>query len=386
MLVFPVAGISARQHFDRSSSTGLVGPQRVSWKNLHIINMPDQSTNIAVTDGFTNLHPGDEDDFNATLSSELGDDFLLYRKQWDVAATFETVPEYPLHIDFELNHSCNLKCPMCPYGIPELDEKNIGKRSWFSFNTFKKIVDGGVGRGLRSIGVNWLNEPLIRPDIADFVAYARARGIVDVFIHTNAMLLTKDMSERLIDAGLTRLVVSIDAITDKTYEKVRVGGDLQKVKDNVFKFLGLREKNDSQLPLLSTAFCKMSENMEELQQFEDFWRPHVNYLTIQNYIEMENRSGEGDSPFDKNKHPEFQCTHPFRRAVIRHDGTFLPCCNTAHAPYLPMGNIHETGIQEIWMSDGMRKLRELHRNGEYYKNPVCRACVKGCQGLTEDAS
>ena len=35
-----------------------------------------------------------------------------YRKKYDDAAKLKNL-DYPIQIDFELNSSCNLKCPMC---------------------------------------------------------------------------------------------------------------------------------------------------------------------------------------------------------------------------------------------------------------------------------
>ena len=36
-----------------------------------------------------------------------------YRKKYDEAANLKLL-SFPIQIDFELNSSCNLKCPMCP--------------------------------------------------------------------------------------------------------------------------------------------------------------------------------------------------------------------------------------------------------------------------------
>ena len=41
-----------------------------------------------------------------------------------------------------------------------------------------------------------------------------------------------------------------------------------------------------------------------------------------------------------------------------------------------MGNVAEQSLQEIWMSLPMRELRELHREGRYYDNPVCKKCAE----------
>ena len=71
---------------------------------------------------------------------------------------------------------------------------------------------------------------------------------------------------------------------------------------------------------------------------------------------------------------EFRCTKPWQRMIVRHDGTLLPCC-TFHGAHLPVGNVFESSISEIWTSPAMRDLRELHRRGGFHRNPICKACA-----------
>ena len=51
-----------------------------------------------------------------------------YRKKYDMASKLELL-DFPIQLDFELNASCNLKCPMCP--ISAESPKGKGKSTWF---------------------------------------------------------------------------------------------------------------------------------------------------------------------------------------------------------------------------------------------------------------
>jgi radical SAM protein with 4Fe4S-binding SPASM domain len=57
------------------------------------------------------------------------------------------------------------------------------------------------------------------------------------------------------------------------------------------------------------------------------------------------------------------------------DGDVLPCC-MVKGMQLVMGNIYKQSLQEIWLGQGMRDLRQLHKEGRYYDNPVCKACAE----------
>ena len=156
--------------------------------------------------------------------------YRLYRDEWKRASSLEYTPKYPLQIDFELNYSCNFSCEMCTWSAENTAGR--GKKTWFSFEAFKEIIDEGVENGLRAIRLNYINEPLIRKDIIKFIEYAKQAGILDIYLSTNGSLLTKKVIHELINSGLTRLQVSIDATTKETFDKIRQGGNFDDVIKN----------------------------------------------------------------------------------------------------------------------------------------------------------
>jgi radical SAM protein with 4Fe4S-binding SPASM domain len=312
------------------------------------------------------------------LSETLGDTFKEYRRLWDAASNFELETEFPLQLDFELNYSCNLRCPMCTWSVETT--AGLGKKSYFPMETFEEIVRYGVSKGMKALDMSFVNEPLLRPDLPEFVAYAKATGVVDVGFNTNATLLTEDMGRRLIKAGVTRIQFSIDAFSVDTYNKVRTGGDYNRVVGNVLKFLDIKQVMRSNLPLTAVSFVKQRDNIHEVEAFVEFWEPRVDYLLIREYLNPVLPSNvhfdEKSQMFSDSRHftGEFRCTKPWQRMIVRYDGTLLPCC-TFQGAYLPMGNAFEAPIDQVWKSAKMRDLRDMHKKGEFHRNPICKACA-----------
>ena len=89
----------------------------------------------------------------------------------------------------------NLKCPMCPISAEFPKER---EKTWFDFEFYKKIIDYAVQHGTKSIKLNYINEPLLRRDIIEFIKYAKKRGIIDIYFSTNGILLNDDISKRLL--------------------------------------------------------------------------------------------------------------------------------------------------------------------------------------------
>lgn len=313
-----------------------------------------------------------------TLSETYGAKYAEYRRQWEAASRFEIETPFPLQLDFELNYSCNLRCPMCTWSVETTS--GLGKKGWFPLEKFQGIVRDGIPRGLRALDMSFVNEPLIRSDLPEFIAFACEHGIVDVGFNTNGTLLTADLGRRLIRSGLTRLQFSVDAFSAATYDKVRTGGDYQRVMRNILEFLQMRRDLGTEVPLVAVSFVKQRDNIGELQAFVEFWEPKVDYLLIREYLapvlpESEHFD-EKSRLFSEARHfaGEFRCTKPWQRMIVRYDGTLLPCC-TFHGVYLPMGNVFEQPIDQVWLSPQMRELRRMHKAGEFYQNPVCKACA-----------
>ncbi|OGW53933.1 MAG: hypothetical protein A2Y81_00965 [Nitrospirae bacterium RBG_13_43_8] len=320
-----------------------------------------------------------------------------YREEWKRASSLECVPDYPLQLDFELNHSCNFSCPMCTWSIDV--STNKGKENWFNFEIFKEIIDDGVKKGLKAVRFNYINEPLIRRDLTEFIRYSKQAGILDTYFSTNGSLLSPQMSEALIDSGLDRLQVSLDAFTQDTFKKIRIGGNLEKIIQNIETFRNIRERKKSLTPLLRVNFVKTADNSHELENFKEYWKERADAIGIQNLINIVDKEVQEKAELTDNvqEMPRFNCAQPFCHITIRYNGDLLPCCSFYGAEIsvdrLWIPNLLEEAkipkqtslkdqvrpisqsIQETWLGPKMQFFREIHRKGKYWRNPVCKKCV-----------
>ena len=301
--------------------------------------------------------------------------WLEYREKYDKASNLGLL-DYPIQIDFELNASCNLRCPMCPISVES--PKGKGKSTWFSFDFFKEIIDYSVKNGTKAIKLNYVNEPLIRKDIISFIKYAKLKGVVDIYLSTNGILLNNQISNELIKSGLTRIQVSIDAFTEKTYQKVRPGGTLEKVISNLYMFLNLKKKLKSITPLVRVNFVKTSLNEFELEKFLKFWEHKVDMIGVQEFIKPTKVKNHITSKKSVNKRKSnFKCSFPFKQIVITNEKKILPCCTFWGEELVLQELSKPEDIKKAWNSDKIKMLRDIHGRGKYYEVPQCKNCVEG---------
>lgn len=327
-----------------------------------------------------------------------GESYRKYREQWEWTLKLEGLTDMPTQLEMELNPSCNYKCPFCPWSAQE--NHGEGREGWMPFEKYKEIIDEVAGK-VQSISLNYINEPLVRQDMPEFVAYAADKGLPEIMFNSNGFLLSEDMSRKLIDAGLTKLSISIDAVTPETYDKIRIGGDYNKVINNINNFLKIREEKGRDYPLLKTTFVVNKINKHELKDFVKKWKGVSNLFSIQGLInpfdgekgkEIENLLGDPTAVGKDNmeacgtdRSEDKRCQHPFQRLAIRSNGQVLPCCNFRGVDLI-VGNIYEQTIAEIWHGEPMQKLREIHLAGRYYENEICKACMDNWSEAAPDPS
>jgi len=340
------------------------------------------------TDGKV-VHLSSESDINEKLSKILGKRFIEYRKKWDLANNLSLITEFPLFLHIELNQTCNYKCPHCIIGNPDEVSKLYNKEENLTFDQYKKIVDEGSKHGCPSITAQGDNEPFLIKNMEEYIYYAYKKGFIDIMTNTNGSPITIGRSKKILDSGLTRLRFSLDAFSDKTYKKVRVGAiDLDKVKRNIFDFLNLKEKGGYKLPIVGVSFCKLKQNIHELEDFKKYWSDKVDLVSIQTFVPpTQNKKAYFDffpeDQYYQDENVSFKCNQPFQRIQIRNHEMF-PCCyslvmgdkGTENYNKFVLGNINDMSIYEAWNSEKMKKLRKLHIEGKFSKNPTCAMCVK----------
>lgn len=114
------------------------------------------------------------------------------------------------------NSLCNLNCLYCP-GHSALLKKKIRKDVMDHPDINKhdalRILQEAKGH-VKSVSFSGLGEPLLAKDLYDLIRFTRRNEVSDdVWIQTNGLLLTEEKSCMLADAGLTRLVVSLDSLS-----------------------------------------------------------------------------------------------------------------------------------------------------------------------------
>lgn len=287
--------------------------------------------------------------------------FNEYRKRWNEWPKSFYVGEYPIFIDIEVTSACNLKCDFC---ATTFRGKTI-KKGFISFEIIKKIIDEGADNDLFGVKFNIRGEPLLHPQIHEFVKYAKQKNLVDVYFNTNAILLGEDVAKKLIDSGLDRLSISFEGYTKSVYEKYRIGANYEKVLSNIENIQSLKRKLGVEHPKVRIQTVMLPELEETFDEYKKFWAERVDEVGFLDYKEMKIKKRNIKYPW--------ACPQIWQRMAIWWNGTILPC-NHDDDGLLVLGNVRTSTIKEVWNSNKLNNIREMHKKGNAHEIQACDGC------------
>lgn len=277
--------------------------------------------------------------------------------------------EFPQVILIDNCNCCNLRCLMC-------DHKNMLKYrrpQIMDFGLYKKIIDE-IARENPEIRV-WeifFGEPFLCPDMAKRIKYAKDKGLKDVVLNTNGVLMTEDKAKSIIKVGLDAIYVGIDAARKDTYDKIRIGGDFKKAGENVLKYKELLEQYGQPNQKLFVQFVVSDINEKEAEDFKNYWqslgvnvkiRPKISWAGLVEASNLQENKNVGRKP----------CYWLMRTINICADGEIALCSVDLHCQ-VKCGNVKNQSIRELWVGK-LKDYRTMHKQGKFDELPkLCRDC------------
>ncbi|KHD08201.1 hypothetical protein PN36_27210 [Candidatus Thiomargarita nelsonii] len=173
------------------------------------------------------------------------------------------LPIYRINID--TNNTCNLRCVMC---YMSLEETHQTKSQLMPMELFESIAQQTFPQ-TRFLELSCGFEPFMNKNFLDYARIARKLCRGHISICTNALLMKDQIiGEILRENLLDELIISIDGITESTYNAIRVKGNFSKLL-SVLDSLK-RQKEDRNKPIVRMNYTMMRNNIEELEDVYEF--------------------------------------------------------------------------------------------------------------------
>jgi MoaA/NifB/PqqE/SkfB family radical SAM enzyme len=175
-------------------------------------------------------------------------------------ADLKKLPE-PFTISLEADSRCQLKCPACP--TAKIQAAFADNKSRLTLANFNKIVNENPR--IRSIELSNAGEIFLNREMGDIIESAFRQGVNLTAVNgTNFNTLSEEVLEALVFYGFRYLNISIDGATQEVYEQYRVGGDLNRVINNIRTINQYKRKYGTNFPYLNWQFIVFGHNEHQI--------------------------------------------------------------------------------------------------------------------------
>jgi len=240
---------------------------------------------------------------------------------------------------------------MCPSGKGQLKRP----RGTADMKLYRKFILENR-KTLTNIILHFQGEPLMCQQLDEMIAFARQNSIYTMF-STNGQLLVQNI-DLIRNARPDHIIVSLDGLTNETYTKYRVGGNLQNVFDGLEKLSQLPAK---ERPYIELQFLVFSHNEHEIHGLKNLKKKYrIDKITLKSAQIYENSQVDflpenqkfsryavtENGNFQLKKELKSQCKRLVFGTVVCFDGRVVPCCFDKDADH-ELGNIASQSLQEI---------------------------------------
>ena len=322
---------------------------------------------------------------------------------------------------------CNLACRTC---IRNTWTEPMGD---MDMAVFERLA--GQLRGfphLESVMFGGFGEPTAHPRILDMIRAVKALGL-RAEMTTNATILDDALVDGLLRERLDTLWISLDGVTEQSFDAIRAGASLGRVLENLER-LGRRNGRDRHAIDIGVAFVVMKTNLGDVKHLDRLARSvgarrilvsHVlpyseamekemlclQTLTLETFTFAPGKTELSLPRLDVNnttKDTLFSLFQGFenltlmgnriavdarrcrfvrdRTSFVRWDGEVSPCMGLLHShkTYLyglerrvrrhSFGNVRESDLPAIWSSEAYAAFREKVKAFDFSPCHVCGGC------------
>ncbi len=306
----------------------------------------------------------------------------------------------PENANVSITNFCNYQCIFCSCHSNlfrkkhSFDRKEIFKNKSMDFEIFKGLLKSLNKLGTRLVNIAGMGEPFLHPNLIGMIRYAREKKILTA-ISTNGSLLNPKLINKLVDAGLNGISISLNAGTNETYIKLHPTakpGTFEKIKENI-KLLSksnivvrisfvMNKYNCNEFNEMVNRIINLNVDVVDFSPFKGYRDTSNLEIEKERQIKLNNKISKLKGLLDKkgiihnlplylkfynlNTKPiltKIMCFGPYSFTHIREDGSVYLCCLCSKK----LGNINEKPFDKIWFSKKYNLFREKVSNGKNMK-------------------
>lgn len=173
---------------------------------------------------------------------------------------------------------CNLDCIYCSVDENKRNNDFVVEKDYL-VDELKKIIQ--IKTKPVEVHIGCQGEPLLYAPLIELVQdISKIKGVKEISMDTNGMLLNNEIIDRLINAGMTRFNLSVNAIDQKLAQKIANGGYSVNHAKNIAKYISASK---AKLTIAPVFMQKINE--DEIEDIIKFAKEvNADTIGIQNFL------------------------------------------------------------------------------------------------------
>ncbi len=331
----------------------------------------------------------------------------------------------PWEVQIDITNMCNYNCIGCWCHSPLLGNMAMDKetkKKKLPFSLVKKILQELKEMGTRYIYFTGGGEPFMHSEAIEIIEYAKKQGFM-TDMSTNFSLVTKEIAERLVKAGMNHMNISLWAGSPKSYDKThpnRKPEDFNKIVKMLKYINKIKKKYKTIRPvihiynvistknywdfdnMIETAFITkvngvdftptdvvpgrtdqlmlnreqadwLAEKIESsdilIEKLEKKYNHKIEFRSRDHFLRRIQNLGIEKGIYDTTIIGKQPCYAGWTFLRILGDGNVNSCLKSVR---IPIGNIYEDSIKNIWMNKKQKEFRkhtiDYNTDNLYFKN------------------
>ncbi len=266
------------------------------------------------------------------------------------------VSSQPAFLKVEICRYCELNCLYCyPSKAPLL----------YPLDGYKQLIDK-FKDCIFSVSLYDIGEPLHNPRVIDYIRYAHQNKVGTVISSSLSFERDDDFWAGMVTSGLDYLIVAIDGVTPKVYNRYRRNGQLDLVMSNLKKILSFRNRADARL-FIEWQMIDFDWNRSEQRKAEEMaCQLGCNRFRIIAEANERRKTYDEESGI-RNRN----CLLPYILLNVTANNDMRLCYKIYHHD-MTIGNLSDYTFAEIWNGSEIARVRDRKQIGNREGCQKCR--------------
>jgi len=294
----------------------------------------------------------------------------------------QKILKLPTQVVLEPTNRCNLNCPYCMVGVHTKLVAEHGSAAHEYMHRPQGCMDEetffAVMRHLKQFGIlkvylHFQGEPFLNPLLPRFARILKSNRF-NVGVFTNGMALHGKNIQEIADAEVDLIRFSVDGATNVSYAQNRVGGNFERVFENM-RLTALAHRGKA--TRIEWQFLALRNNEHEIEQAQALAQKIGVHFFVKGFRDTDTELNPRNARFQAQflKKP---CKDIYRQLGIYWNGDVVPCCYDTDASEV-MGNVVKNSLMDIWNSPKYREFRSRVDNAltrPQAEPDICKACLR----------